>query len=64
MFSLEKLKVYDLALAGVAHLARLSAPWDKRHAVVDQLVRASERTGEMSKEAARRGLALLDRAGR
>ena len=42
MFSLDKLKVYDRALASVASLARLSAAWDKRHAVVDQLVRASE----------------------
>jgi four helix bundle protein len=42
MFSLEKLKVYDRALAGVAHLVQLSAPWDKRHAVVDQLLRAAE----------------------
>jgi four helix bundle protein len=42
MFSLEKLKVYDRALASVASLARLSAPWDKRHAVADQLLRASE----------------------
>ena len=42
MFSLEKLKVYDRALACVASLAQLSARWDKRHAVVDQLLRASE----------------------
>ncbi len=42
MFSLEKLKVYDRALVGVAHLAQLSAHWDKRHAVADQLLRASE----------------------
>jgi hypothetical protein len=42
MFSLEKLKVYDRALASVASLAQLSADWDKRHAVVDQLLRASE----------------------
>ena len=42
MFSLEKLKVYDRALASVASLAQLSARWDKRHAVVDQLQRASE----------------------
>jgi four helix bundle protein len=42
MFSLEKLKVYDRALASVASLAQLSAHWDKRHAVVDQLQRASE----------------------
>jgi four helix bundle protein len=42
MFSLEKLKVYDRALASVANLAQLLANWDKRHAVVEQLVRASE----------------------
>jgi four helix bundle protein len=42
MFSLEKLKVYDRALAGVVGLAQLAARWDKRHAVVDQLPRASE----------------------
>jgi four helix bundle protein len=42
MFSLEKLKVYDRALAGVVGLAQLAARWDKRHAVVDQLLRASE----------------------
>jgi four helix bundle protein len=42
MFSLEKLKVYDRALACVANLAQLSGHWDKRHAVVDQLLRASE----------------------
>jgi four helix bundle protein len=34
MFSLEKLKVYDRALASVASLVQLSADWDKRHAVV------------------------------
>ena len=43
MFSLEKLKVYERALASVASLAELSAGWDKRHAVVDQLLRASEK---------------------
>lgn len=42
MFSLEKLKVYDRALAAVATLAQLSANWNRRHAVVDQLLRASE----------------------
>jgi four helix bundle protein len=42
MFSIEKLKVYDRAMASVARLSQLSACWDKRHAVVDQLVRASE----------------------
>jgi len=42
MFSLEKLKVYERALASVARLALLSAGWDKRHAVVDHVLRASE----------------------
>lgn len=42
MFSLEKLKVYDRALGCVASLTQLSAPWNKRHAVADQLLRASE----------------------
>jgi four helix bundle protein len=42
MFSLEKLKVYERALASVASLSKLSANWDKRHAVVEQVVRASE----------------------
>ena len=42
MFSLEKLKVYERALTSVAGLAQLSTNWDKRHAVVDQLLRASE----------------------
>jgi four helix bundle protein len=42
MFSLEKLKVYDRALACTASLMRLCAEWDKRHSVVDQLLRASE----------------------
>jgi len=42
MCSLEKLKVYDRALAIVAKLAQLSAGCDNRHAVVDQLPRASD----------------------
>ena len=42
MFSLDKLKVYDKALASAASLARHSRSWDKRHAVTDQLLRASE----------------------
>ena len=42
MFSLEKLKVYERALDSVARLTQLSANWDKRHAVVDHLLRASE----------------------
>ena len=42
MFSIEKLKVYDKALSTVAELVGLSNGWDKRHAVVDQLLRASE----------------------
>jgi len=41
MFSLEKLKVYDRAVASVAQLAQLLADWDNRHAVVDQLLRGS-----------------------
>jgi hypothetical protein len=42
MFSHERLKVYDKALVSVANLARCSALWDKRHSVVDHLLRASE----------------------
>ncbi|RPH88182.1 MAG: four helix bundle protein [Desulfobacteraceae bacterium] len=42
MFSLDKLKVYDKALASAASLAQHSRSWDKRHAVTDQLLRASE----------------------
>jgi four helix bundle protein len=42
MFSHERLKVYDKALVRVANLARCSALWDKRHSVVDHLLRASE----------------------
>jgi flagellar capping protein FliD len=42
MFSLDKLKVYDKALANAASLAQHSRSWDKRHAVTDQLLRASE----------------------
>jgi len=42
MFSIEKLKVYDKALSSVASLAKISAHWDKRHAVLDHLLRASE----------------------
>ena len=42
MFSHERLKVYDKTLASVANLARCSALWDKRHCVVDHLIRASE----------------------
>ena len=42
MFSLEKLKVYDKALASAASLAQHSCSWDKRHAVADHLLRASE----------------------
>jgi four helix bundle protein len=54
MFSLEKLKVYDRALAIVANLAQLSVNWDKRHAVVDQLLRASENVVLNLGEGARR----------
>ena len=42
MLSHQKLKVYAKALATVASLANHSAAWNKRHAVVDQLCRASE----------------------
>jgi four helix bundle protein len=42
MFSLQKLQVYDRALGSVTGLAQLASSWDKRHAVVDQLLRASE----------------------
>jgi four helix bundle protein len=42
MLSHQKLKVYGKGLAVVASLAKHSAAWDKRHAVVDQLCRASE----------------------
>jgi four helix bundle protein len=42
MFSLDKLKVYDKALTKAASLAQHSRSWDKRHAVTDQLLRASE----------------------
>jgi four helix bundle protein len=42
MMSHQKLKVYGKALASVASLADYSAAWDKHHAVVDQLCRASE----------------------
>jgi four helix bundle protein len=42
LFSHEKLHVYDKALSSVAHLAQFASLWDKRHAVVDQLLRASE----------------------
>ena len=42
MFSLDHLKVYDRALATTASVIQLAAGWDTRHAVVDQLVRASE----------------------
>ena len=42
MFSHEKLKVYQKGLTCAARLAQLSRSWDKRHAVVDHLLRASE----------------------
>jgi hypothetical protein len=42
MFSVEKVKVCERALASVAGLAQLSTNWHKRSAVVDQLLRASE----------------------
>jgi len=42
MLSHQKLKVYGRALAVVTTLSSHSALWNKRHAVVDQLCRASE----------------------
>ena len=42
MLSYQKLKVYGKGLAVVASLAKHSAAWDRRHAVVDQLCRAAE----------------------
>ena len=42
MFSHEKLKVYEKALVSVTSLAQHAASWDKRHSVVDHLLRASE----------------------
>jgi hypothetical protein len=60
MFSLDKLKVYEKALANTASLARYSRSWDKRHAVTDQLLRASEsvvlnpRRGRRLRSAAKR----------
>ena len=42
MLSHQKLKVYGKSLSVVASLATHSGHWDKRHAVVDQLCRASE----------------------
>ena len=42
MLAHQKLKVYGKALAVVASLTNHSGQWDKRHAVVDQLGRASE----------------------
>jgi four helix bundle protein len=38
----EKLRVYETALTCVAGLVEQSRSWDKRHAIVDQLLRASE----------------------
>jgi four helix bundle protein len=42
MFSHLKLQVYGKALASVTGLTERSLLWDKRHAVVEQLLRASE----------------------
>jgi four helix bundle protein len=42
MLTHQKPKVYGKALAVVASLTNQSGQWDKRHAVVDQLCRASE----------------------
>jgi len=38
----KKLKRHERALASVAGLVKLSANWDKGHAVVEQLLHASE----------------------
>ena len=53
MFCLDKLKVYEKALANAASLAQHSESWDKRHAVTDQLLRASESVVLNLAEAAR-----------
>ena len=42
MLSHHKLKVYGKGVAVVASLGKHLVQWDKRHAVVDQLGRASE----------------------
>ena len=42
MFSHQKLTVYQKALLCVATLNQNARSWDKRHAVVDPLLRASE----------------------
>jgi len=42
MFAHEKLHVYQKALAFVSAASVLSAAWSKKHAVVDQIDRASE----------------------
>ena len=42
MFSHEKLNVYRKALICAAELIGCSRTWDKRHALVDHLVRAAE----------------------
>ncbi len=42
MLAHEKLQVYGKAIAFVASASALSGTWGKKHAVVDQLERASE----------------------
>jgi four helix bundle protein len=42
MFSHEKLQVYGKALGFASRAAGLASSWDKRHAIVDHLSRASE----------------------
>jgi four helix bundle protein len=42
MFAHEKLQVYGKALSSVAEASECAASWSKKHAVVDQLNRASE----------------------
>jgi four helix bundle protein len=53
MFSHEKLLVYGKALGFASTAAGLVSNWDKRHAVVDQLSRASESIALNLAEAAR-----------
>ena len=42
MFSHQKLTVYEKSLTCVTSLGQSARSWDKRHVVVDHLVRASE----------------------
>ena len=65
MFTHHNLKVYDKALALAAGAEELSAPWGRRHAVVEQFRRASESivlniAVEMAAQAAVKAAAYLD----